>query len=227
MTTVGEFFPRFCEELQDLISSAGRSDLVDQVRTLPVVSRCTCGESKCAHFYTAESPAGSYGAGHSRVLLEPDSGFVALDLLNETIVGVEVLDRPDVKEHLDTAFPLPNADRSTGLACPACGFLTVPGSSYGSYKIREFCDWEDDDVQLGNPACGGGANQESLMEAQYAALARYPLETCETAGIRRSLMWRPLEAAEVALATAQRDQRCWMNPGVNAPSESYWFKTPA
>jgi hypothetical protein len=164
MTTVGELFPRFCEELQDLISSAGRCDLVDQVRTLPVVGRCTCGQSNCAHFYTAEHPAGSYGSGRSNVLLNADSGFVALDVQNETIVGIEILDRPDVKE--------------------------------------------------------------SLIEAQHAALARYPIETCETDGVRRSPMWRPLDTAEIALATAQRDERSWMNPQVAAPDETYWFKAP-
>jgi hypothetical protein len=227
LATVGELFPRFCEELQALIGSAGRPELVDQVRTLRVVSRCTCGESNCAHFYTAEPPAGSYGAGHSNVLLSADSGFVALDLLNETIMAIEVLDRPDVKEPLDRAFPLSNASRSTHLACPACGFRTVPDSSYGSYNICELCGWEDDGVQLANPACGGGANQESLIDAQQAALARYPLAIRETAGIRRSSTWRPLDAADIARATDERSQRYWMNAAIVAPSKCYWIKAPA
>jgi Cysteine-rich CPCC len=226
VATVGELFPRFCEELQDLLSAAGRSDLVDQVPTLPVVSRCTCGESNCAHFYTAEPPAGTYGPGHFNVLLDTDSGFVALDVMSETIVAVEVLDRPDVKQILDVAFPLPNADRATRLACPSCGFLTVPGSSYGSYNICELCSWEDDGVQLANPACGGGANRESLIEAQRAALTRYPLTLLESAGIRRSSAWRPLGGADIDRATAERNQEYWLNLAIVEPSETYWLKAP-
>ena len=68
MVTVGELLPKFCTELQDLISSAGRADLVDQVRTLPIVGLCTCGEFNCAHFYTAQPPTKSCGAGHSNLL---------------------------------------------------------------------------------------------------------------------------------------------------------------
>ena len=227
MATVGELFLRFCEELQDLISAAGRPDLVDQVRSLPVVSRCTCGESNCAHFYTADPPAGSYGPGHFSVLLDADSGFVALDVLSETIVAVEVLDRPDVKQILDAVFPLSNADRSTRLPCPSCGFLTVPGSCYGSYNICELCDWEDDGVQLANPACAGGANRESLIEAQRAALARYPLTVLESAGISRSRAWRPLGGVDIDRATAERNQKYWSNPAIVEPGESYWLKAPA
>jgi hypothetical protein len=122
VATVGELLPKFCEELQDLISSVGRWDLVDQVRTLPIVNRCTCAEPNCAHFFTAKPPAGSYGAKHSNLVLPADVGFVALDILHNTIVAVEVLDRPDVKAPLDSAFPLPNARRTTRLPCPECGF---------------------------------------------------------------------------------------------------------
>jgi hypothetical protein len=225
MATVGELLPKFCTELQDLISSAGRADLVDQVGKLPIVSRCTCGKHNCAHFYTAQPPTKSYGVGHSNLLLKADVGFVALDLLHDAIVAIEVLDRPDVKGPLDAALPLSgNTLPAPCLACPACGFLTVPETSYGSYNICEVCGWEDDGVQLSNPACGGGANRESLIEAQLAALTRVPVGVSETAGICRSPVWRPLTAPEVARSTAERDQRYWMNPAVVELSECYWLK---
>jgi len=67
--------------------------------------------------------------------------------VRDAIVAIEVLDRPDVKAPLDAALPLLNAQRSTGLACAACGFLTVPDSSYGSYNICVVYGWEDDGVQ--------------------------------------------------------------------------------
>lgn len=49
--------------------------------------------------------------------------------------------------------------------CPCCGhviFLEPPGS----YDICEICFWEDDIVMLRWPTSGGGANRESLVEAQ-------------------------------------------------------------
>lgn len=224
MATVRELLPNFCDELQDLISSCGRKDLVDQVGDLPIVGRCTCGEHNCAHFYTANPPNGAYGQGHSNILLDSDTGFVALDLIHDAIVAVEVLDRPDVKAPLDIALPLSNAQLSPCLPCPACGFLTVPETTYGSYNICELCDWEDDGVQLANPACGGGANHESLLDAQAVALTRFPITVAQTNGIQRSRTWRPLSASEAALAAAQRDQKYWMNTAVVDLTECYWSK---
>lgn len=111
MATVGELFPELCRELQELLGVAGRADLVERIPHLPVVSRCTCGDSSCAHFYTAEPPSGPYGPGHSNLPLPARTGLVVLDLLHDTIVAVEVLDRPDVKAKLDAAMPLPRPNR--------------------------------------------------------------------------------------------------------------------
>lgn len=227
MATIGELLPKFCTELQDLISFAGRNDLVDQVRGLTLVSRCTCGDRSCAHFYTIEPPQGSYGPGHSNILLGADVGFVALDVVHDIIVAVEVLDRPDVKELLDAAMPLSNARCAPCLPCPACGFVTVPDATYGSYNICEVCGWEDDGLQLANPACGGGANRASLLEAQLAALDRFPVDVAEVEGIRRSAAWRPFGASEVALALEQRDQKPWMNSAIIDVTECYWRKSRA
>jgi Cysteine-rich CPCC len=38
--------------------------------------------------------------------------------------------------------------------------VPYPEGAYGSYVICDVCGWEDDQVQLANPACGGGANSE-------------------------------------------------------------------
>jgi len=222
MPTLKALLPHFCGELQDLLATAKRSDLADQLPSLPIVSRCTCGEPNCSHFYTAERPVGSYGLGHSNIVLDPDVGLVVLDLVNDTIVGVEVLDRPDVKGPLDAIFPLPNAKRSRELACPACGFLTVSDSTYGSYNICDLCDWEDDGVQLANPACEGGANRESLIDAQAAALERFPLGVKERDGFTRSPLWRPLNSREIAVARDQRVEKHWKNMALVEPGECYW-----
>jgi hypothetical protein len=109
------------------------------------------------------------------------------------------------------------------LPCPACGFLTLEGA-YGSYVICDMCEWEDDQVQLANPACGGGANSESLIEAQAAALARYPAGVEVAEGLRRDPRWRPLNDSEKQAAEAERDEEYWKNRGVVSLSECYWLR---
>lgn len=49
--------------------------------------------------------------------------------------------------------------------CPCCGFRTLHEFP-GSYEICKVCFWEDDGVQLLDPAFPGGANTLSLMESQ-------------------------------------------------------------
>src|ERR1043165_9869668 len=92
---------------------------------------------------------------------------------------------------------------SPDIPCPACGFLTLEGA-YGSYVICDVCGWEDDQVQLANPACGGGANSESLIEAQASAVTEYPMSVAIANGFRRDSRWRPLNDAEKSLAEKER-----------------------
>ena len=110
------------------------------------------------------------------------------------------------------------------LPCPACGFIGIEGA-YGSYVICDVCGWEDDHVQLANPACGGGANSESLIEAQAAALAQYPVGVELAEGLRRDPRWRPLNDSEKHAAEFERNEKVWKNRGVDSLSECYWLKS--
>lgn len=49
--------------------------------------------------------------------------------------------------------------------CPCCGHRTLSGPP-GSYGLCPVCFWEDDGLQLLDPAFGGGANAPSLLECQ-------------------------------------------------------------
>jgi hypothetical protein len=49
--------------------------------------------------------------------------------------------------------------------CPCCGHRTLHQPP-GSYDLCKVCFWEDDGVQLLDPAYRGGANASSLMECQ-------------------------------------------------------------
>jgi len=102
---VADLFPAFFAELEALLVREGRPDLSDQLGQLSVFDRCRCGEESCSHFYTAPKPIGAYGPGHENLTLPAERGLVVLDLVSGTIVGVEVLDRPDVKSPLDRYLP--------------------------------------------------------------------------------------------------------------------------
>jgi Cysteine-rich CPCC len=79
--------------------------------------------------------------------------------------------------------------------CPACGFLTFDRPA-GSYELCPLCNWEDDPVQLLCPGMGGGANRESLYEAQQRLLTALPMEVQLKRGFRRDATWRPLRPDE-------------------------------
>jgi hypothetical protein len=54
---------------------------------------------------------------------------------------------------------------ATRYTCPCCGYRTLHEPP-GSYDICKVCFWEDDGVQLLDPAYAGGANKLSLVECQ-------------------------------------------------------------
>ncbi len=109
------------------------------------------------------------------------------------------------------------------LPCPVCGFKTFE-ENYGSYVICEICGWEDDGVQLANPCSEGGANKESLAEAQEKALAKYPLNVQLAEGYKRSHQWRPLTKEEIEEYKIQKSEKYYFNKAVLYESETYWAK---
>jgi hypothetical protein len=101
----------------------------------------------------------------------------------------------------------------------------------GSYDICEVCFWEDDGVQLLDPAFAGGANAPSLMECQ-ANYAR--VGACEerfvdnvrpaTADETRDPEWRPAHASNLSVARTPRD----LSPEEYKRIETwYYWKRPA
>ena len=80
-------------------------ELAQQVASLTVVDRCSCGSDSCAMFYTAPKPYGAYGPGHRNVALSPERGSLILDVVDGQIKAVEVLDREEVQKVLNQVTP--------------------------------------------------------------------------------------------------------------------------
>ena len=110
------------------------------------------------------------------------------------------------------------------LPCPACGFRVITDANYGSYTMCEICWWEDDAVQLANPASRGGANGESLIEAQERALRAVPMAVTEARGFHRDPRWRPLTPTEQARATEDSKESLWGRGAVVDLSATYWMR---
>ena len=88
----------------------------------------------------------------------------------------------------------------------------------GSYEICSICGWEDDEVQQRWPSYRGGANSESLCEAQAAILRQIRPEVDVIRGTRRHRAWRPLRAEECVDSRGDPDRE---------PYVYYWDRDPS
>jgi hypothetical protein len=99
----------------------------------------------------------------------------------------------------------------TRYTCPCCGYRTLHEPP-GSYDICKVCFWEDDGVQLLDPAFPGGANEPSLIECQknfrrigaceerLVALVRPP-----EAEEKLDQEWRPAQESDLRWARTPRE----------------------
>lgn len=95
---------------------------------------------------------------------------------------------------------------------------------FGSFNICPLCNWEDDGVQLANPACGGGANRKSLIEYQQKSIQMLPPEILKHGSYKRDPTWRPLNKSEIKIAEIEKEEKYWKNNGISNYSEVYWVK---
>jgi hypothetical protein len=97
--------PQFAHELEGLLAEQGEPDLTAQVRELRIVDRCRCGDDFCATFYTQPKPEGGYGSNHRCIELTPLEGMPILDIVNDTIMNVEILFRDEIRDQFHTILP--------------------------------------------------------------------------------------------------------------------------
>ncbi len=98
-------FSELASELSDLLKRGGEEELAMTICGLTVLDRCRCGDDFCATMYMAPRPPGAWGEGHRNVALDPQRGFLILDVMNERIVEVEVLYRDEIRERLLMLLP--------------------------------------------------------------------------------------------------------------------------
>lgn len=110
--------------------------------------------------------------------------------------------------------------------CPSCGFL-VFGEPPGSYEICDLCGWEDDHVQLANPAMGGGANKKSLFESQLVALQRFPVGVSVVGTTLRAPGWRPLRPEEIEPAQSPENGLAYFCAATGDAPCYYWVRDAA
>lgn len=100
-----EALPELAEELMQLLKKEGEEDLAAQVPELSIFDRCRCGDFFCSSIYTAPPPSGTYGPGHENIPLEPDQGWIVLDLVNRKIAHIEILDRDNIRQKVLSILP--------------------------------------------------------------------------------------------------------------------------
>jgi hypothetical protein len=92
--------------------------------------------------------------------------------------------------------------------CPRCGQPSLDEEPPGTYEICKVCGWEDDYVQFRDPGYRGGANHESLLEAQanYQRFGSASAPPCPAPRPRSELL-RTTDAHGVGgvLRTGERD----------------------
>ncbi len=106
--------------------------------------------------------------------------------------------------------------------CPSYGFYTVGKSFFGTYSQCPICAWQDDGVQLANPACGGGANPTSLIKSQQSALSDIPATVIEHKGYKRDPNWRPFSEDEIRSYEEEMNHYTWKNDATRNYSAAYW-----
>ena len=95
----------------------------------------------------------------------------------------------------------------------------------GSFNICDVCGWEDDHVQLANPRMAGGANRESLVQAQAEVVQRFPIEMQSAKGFERDRSWRPLrEDEQLPCGDTPRSSEDYFHAAAAASIGYYWRK---
>ncbi|WP_436772206.1 hypothetical protein [Yinghuangia sp. YIM S09857] len=94
---MADVLPDLCAQICQLLREESEHEVAAVFPHLPFLGWCECGDDFCQGFHTAPKPEGAYGQGH-RMLALWGPGHINLDLVHDTVMYVEVLNRPDIKD---------------------------------------------------------------------------------------------------------------------------------
>jgi hypothetical protein len=100
-----EVAPELVSELQRLLTQEGEPELASQVAQICIVERCRCGDYFCSTIHTAPRPAGWFGPGHRTIALDPEFGYLNVDVVGTKIVQIEILYRDELRAKIHAALP--------------------------------------------------------------------------------------------------------------------------
>jgi hypothetical protein len=100
-----EAIPELADELETLLRKNGEAELAGQVSSLCIIERCRCGDDFCSTIYTASKPKGAWGTSHETIPLDPEEGYLNVDLVDGKIVEIEVLFRHQMRNQLLQLLP--------------------------------------------------------------------------------------------------------------------------
>jgi hypothetical protein len=102
---LNDAIPQLATELVALLEQEGETDLAAQVPEIRLVDRCRCGDDFCATVYTAPPPLGAWGPGHENIVLNPEDGYLILDVVDRKITCIEVLYRDEIRNQVLALLP--------------------------------------------------------------------------------------------------------------------------
>jgi hypothetical protein len=89
--------------IEKRLTDVGEFTLAAKVKNLAIYDRCRCGDSFCSSFYAVAKRTTPWPTGTRTLALQP--GILHLDVLDSTILYVEVLYRDDLKLKIVAAVP--------------------------------------------------------------------------------------------------------------------------
>jgi len=98
-----DVMPELADEIREVLFDMGEYKLAKSVAALSLVDRCRCGEVDCATFYTMERA--KWQDKPLKHVVPGKDDILEVDVLDDTIVCVEILDREEISAVLRRLLP--------------------------------------------------------------------------------------------------------------------------
>jgi hypothetical protein len=96
--------PELADELSQLLTEQGETNLAASVPDLWVFDKCRCGSDHCATIFTRPKPDGAF-KGHGGLSVLSKAGPIYIDTADGMIACIEVLDQPAIRTKLEESLP--------------------------------------------------------------------------------------------------------------------------